>query len=381
LTEEQKAAKEAARFESRKARTGFTDKAQVWRTPKTEMGFQTIVGVPAAYSHYKQGRISEVQSCGVDLKAFYWFAENYTNVGSCDKWEKAPGGYWPESWGFPKELPADFKSAYDQKNLNPTHYHDADIFMRVSGFTKKVLMGHEIKGVGNSMVPKDWEAPPTKAHYAAMKDLPGSKAPTKAKYSIVISNKEKHAAEIKKETKPVLAELDNAQSQAWNDMGNYFSTELKQMLDGVKEHCPDTQIVYVRHRIKDKDTGEESDPGQTNLTGTDYQLMKQYDNVVTMEDVLERNPDVDFNEKQIRVLAKNNCFMSPRGGFQQMAASVAGGKHIVKQVVGSEKDGFYKRQHEQWNATVTVTYSSTQFLQAFQEQILAGGCKMCVLQD
>lgn len=351
-----------------------SNKAEVWRAPATEMGFSTIVGVPVAYSYWKQGRISEVQSCGYNLQAFYWFAK-HTYVGSCDAWKSAPGGYTPECWGFPCDMKdPNFRSKFDQgedKSVRKDRYYDdGDVFMRVSGMNKKTIMGNR----GISRVSKNWEAAPTKEHFAAMKDLPGSKAPMKAKYSIVISNKDKHSREIKAETPVQFAKLDDSNGEGWQDKGNYFSVELKKMLDGVQKSCPDTQIVYVRNRGIEKGfNGTQQD--------ADYQLMKQYNNVVTMEDVLNGNPDVDFNEKQVRVLAKNNCFMSPRGGFQQMAASVAGGKHIVKQVVGTERVGFYQRQREQWNATVTFTHDTDGFLNAFQEEILAGGCKMCVLQD
>jgi len=239
---------------------------------------------------------------------------------------------------------------------------------------KKTIMGNH----DDSSVPKNWETAPTKEHFAAMKDLPGSKAPMKAKYSIVISNKDKHEREINAETQVKFAKVDDSNGEGWQDIGNYFSVELKKMLDGVAQSCPDTQIVYVRNRNIEK--GKNGSNATAAQEDADYQLMKQYSNVVTMEDVVNKNPDVDFNEKQLRVLAKNNCFMSPRGGFQQMSASVAGGKHIVKQVVGTERSGFYQRQREQWNATVTLTRSTDAFLNAFQQEILAGGCQMCVLQ-
>jgi len=355
-----------------------SNKAEVWRAPATEMGFSTIVGVPVAYSYWKQGRISEVQSCGYNLQAFYWFAK-HTYVGSCDAWKSAPGGYTPECWGFPCEIDANLHSQYDQgenhKAIKDRYYDDQNIFQRVSGFNKKTIMGNR----DSSSVPKNWEAAPTKEHFAAMKDLPGSKAPMKAKYSIVISNKDKHEREINAETQVKFAKVDDSNGEGWQDIGNYFSVELKKMLDGVQQSCPDTQIVYVRNRNIEK--GKKESNATAAQEDADYQLMKQYSNVVTMEDVVNGSPDVDFNEKQLRVLAKNNCFMSPRGGFQQMSASVAGGKHIVKQVVGTERSGFYKRQREQWNATVTLTRSTDDFLNAFQQEILAGGCQMCVLQE
>lgn len=64
-----------------------------------------------------------------------------------------------------------------------------------------------------------------------------------------------------------------------------------------------------------------------------------------------------------------------------MVASVGGGKHIVVHMAGYESaGGFYNRQ-KHWNVTATITNSGDAFMNAFQQEILAGGCKMCTLEN
>jgi len=214
-----------------------------------------------------------------------------------------------------------------------------------------------------------------------MQDLPGSKSSIEAAYSIVIANKDVSNM-FQPKAKAFWEKREKADEVS--DQGNQFSLAvLKKMLDGVREHCPNTQVVYVRNRQKyNPDFGNENVFG-TNVTmkpHTDFALLKDYKFAVNMEDVHDLSPNVNFNERQLRVLAKNNCFISTRGGFQALTAFAAGGKHIVKQVRGKERSGFYNRQGR-WGATVSLVHNDDSLDHAFTEEILAGGCKMCNLLD
>ncbi len=123
--------------------------------------------------------------------------------------------------------------------------------------------------------------------------------------------------------------ISNKFNQEWcDDPVNYLGLpELEQILMLLKESY---QIIYCRPL-----PGDIIWDANTSRSFQDFELVSRHPEVLTIQQLHADNPDLTFNELQLRVYANCERFISVQGG-NSVLASYFGGTNIIYVVQGRE---------------------------------------------
>ena len=170
--------------------------------------------------------------------------------------------------------------------------------------------------------------------------------------------------------KPLVVVCNKASDERYLRRGfavNYLDVDL--LLDVVGRLTTKYTVVYNRPRASDI-VGDDSDVREMG----DFEAVKQaFPDVITIQELHARHPDLTFNELQLRLFASCSRFVSVLGGASYLA-SYFGGTNVIYAQQGWEIDcGAYEGWFDQFSgARIIAARTRAELLRAVQHELLTG---------
>ena len=145
---------------------------------------------------------------------------------------------------------------------------------------------------------------------------------------------------------------------------NYLDLETLDKL--FKLLSSDYQVIYINLT-----KGEKYFDGAKPLTLNDESILKKYPKVLTIYDVLDNNPNLSYNETQLRLFSNCNKFISSNGG-QLILSAYFGGENIIFSKKCRELDpnvnSFYRWYDKLGNGTFQHVNNYQDLIQLVKEK-------------
>lgn len=236
---------------------------------KGEFGIELIVVLPLAYAAWLRGELEATYGCG-EVAAFYFFSPNHTDIRHCKR-----------RWTVVASVECAFPSGLNHGT---------------------VLADRKL-----------WHPPPLRAHYREL----AFKHP--ATNSMAMNSNA---------IRPLIAISNKFNTEWGHSPVNYLSIDLlNKTLTLLVKHL--FRVVYTRPTASVQ-TKEFADDMVSPLELRDHELIRaHFPEVLVMEDVAAANPNLSYNEVQLRVFAHARHFICVQGGNAIVAGYFAEGGDII----------------------------------------------------